>query len=93
MCIWGHLREVPRLYHLKKGIEIDPDKVKAIIQMPSSEKFKEIARITRKVGLHKAVYLKFIRKVSTFHKTSEKEHAFHLGSNLSKMLLKVSNST
>jgi len=67
----------------KKGIEIGLGKVKSIIQMSPLRNLRELRGLHRSLA-YKVLYLKFVRKLSTFHKTSEKGHTLHLESNLSK---------
>ena len=53
-----------------------------------SKKLKRIEGFTREFGLHKALHLKFVRKVPPFHKTPKKGYIFHSGSSLSKCFWK-----
>jgi len=71
-CAFGVTSEFLGFVIRKEEIEINPNKVKAIIKMPPLR------------NLYKVVYLKFLRELSTFHKTLEKSHIFYLGSSLSK---------
>ena len=68
----------------KDGIEIDPDKVKAIIQMPPPRNLRELRGLQGRLAYIRCFISNLSRKVSTFHKTSKEGYTFHLGSSLSK---------
>ena len=69
MCIWGFSRKFLRFMVSRRGIEANPEKVRAILKMSSPKTVKEVQSFTgRVVALNRFVF-KATNKCHPFFKT------------------------
>ncbi|PKA58156.1 hypothetical protein AXF42_Ash012879 [Apostasia shenzhenica] len=47
---WHHLRKVPGLFDINRGIEANPNKISAVLNMPSPRSLKEIQKLAGRVN-------------------------------------------
>ena len=84
MCLRSFVREVSRIHGFTRGIEANPDKIQAILDMESPKNIKEVQSLTGRVtALNRFVskatdkclpFFKILRKV--FEWTDECQKAF-----------------
>ena len=68
MPLWSFIWKIPRLHGVSRGIEANPKKVKAILDMVSPKTVKEVQRLTRRVAALNRFVLKAIDKCLPFFK-------------------------
>ncbi|KAL0405276.1 UNVERIFIED_CONTAM: hypothetical protein Slati_3841500 [Sesamum latifolium] len=57
MCIWGPGRTVPRFYGHPRGIEANPSKIKAILDMKAPSSINEVQRLTGRIAALSSLYI------------------------------------
>lgn len=75
MCLWGLSRQVPRIHSAQRGIEVNPEKVWAIIDMQALRNTKEVQRLAGRVAALNRFISRSADKCSPFFRLLKK--AFH----------------
>lgn len=86
MLFWDPWREISWIYDDFRGIEVNPDKCKVILEMKSSASIREVQRLTGRLaalsrflplaGDKAAPFFAYLKKNATFQWTRECEEAF-----------------
>ena len=69
MCLWGLLREIPRVHGVVKRNRSKPEKVRAILEMSSPRTVKEVQSLIGRVAVLNRFVLKATDKCLPFFKT------------------------
>ena len=94
MCLWGRFRKLARLYGQPTGIEVNLEKIKALLEMSLPKKPKEVMSLAGRVAAlsrfvsqatgHCTLFFNMLKGSKKFEWTDKCEQAFqavkkHLG--------------
>ena len=76
MCFWCSFREILGIHGVSEGIEANPEKVQAIINMASPRTVKEVLKLTRRISALNRFVSKATNKCLPFFKTLKQAFAW-----------------